>query len=195
MELDYDKDIIIDKDNLHVEWLNQAQLFMKYAKQEISARRDMDMAKEAVELVKAEIDADIRANPMQFTGSDKKPTESAITSLILMDQRYKDAQQEFIDSRYDHGVLAVATRGFDQKKTSLENLVKLENREYFGSPVEPRDWSAHKPVTPFVEKAKDNQRTSKIKDAAKDSGMTKDISSRRRRVKRKRGGDDGTDNK
>ncbi|KKM60272.1 hypothetical protein LCGC14_1543490, partial [marine sediment metagenome] len=64
--MDYETDIVIDESALDVEWLEQPRLFLQYGRNEHRARRDMDYAKERLDLVKAKLDKAMRADPDKY---------------------------------------------------------------------------------------------------------------------------------
>lgn len=137
LELNYEEDVMIDHTSLDVEWLQQAELMRRYATHQAETRRQMDEAKERLDIGKARIEMDARANPDKYGLT--KVTESAIQSAILLQSEYQELTQAYIDAKYENDVAIAAVRAVDQKKTSLENLVKLLGTSYFAGPVAPRD--------------------------------------------------------
>ena len=131
---DYEDDIQIDEDFLDVEWLEQPRLFLQYSRRASEARDEMERAKQLMDLTKAEVDLDVRKNP----GNHKleKVTEGAISAAILMDSRFQEALNE---ARHNYNVLMGAVSAFEQRKTALENLVKLHGQNYFAGPKVPHD--------------------------------------------------------
>lgn len=139
MELNYEEDIQIDEHALDVEWLRQANLMYKYAKHQAQTKKEMDEAKERLDVGRAKIEMEIRNNPEAYGLS--KVTEGAIQSAILLQPEYQKLVQEYNDAKYENDVAVAAVRAIDQKKTALENLVKLLGASYFAGPVVPRDLS------------------------------------------------------
>jgi len=130
----YKEEIVIDADALDVEWLHQPQLFIKYGEACVSAELKYDKAKEYLEFIKADLDSEIRSNPVIHTQSDKKPTEGRISSLILINEKYKEALTEYNKAKKQFKILSIALKAFDQRKYALENLVRLHGQSYFSSP-------------------------------------------------------------
>ena len=139
MDLNYERDVSIDETALDVEWLQQSHLMYKYAKYQADTKKVMDEAKEMLEFIRAKLEMDIRANPENYGLS--KVTESAIASSILLQPEYQESSKKYIEAKYENDVAAAAVRAIDQKKTSLENLVKLLSVSYFAGPSAPRDLS------------------------------------------------------
>ena len=139
MELHYEQDVSSDETALDVEWLQQPNLMYKYAKHQAETKKAMEEAKERLDFLKAKLEMDIRANPGDYGLS--KVTESAIASTVLLQPEYQEASKKYVEARYENDVAAAAVRAIDQKKTALENLVKLLSVSYFAGPSAPRDLS------------------------------------------------------
>lgn len=138
-ELDYTADICIDPTALDVEWLRQADLMRKYATHAADTKQAVDDAKERLDVVKAQLDRDIRRDPALF-GLDKV-TEAAVQNTILLQEEYAESNQAWAEARYEHDIAIAVVRAIDQKKTALENLVRLLTASYFAGPQTPRDVS------------------------------------------------------
>lgn len=139
MDLNYERDVSIDETALDVEWLQQSHLMYKYVKYQADTKKAMDEAKEMLDFIRAKLEMDIRANPENYGLS--KVTESAIASSILLQPEYQESSKKYIEAKYENDVAAAAVRAIDQKKTALENLVKLLSVSYFAGPSAPRDLS------------------------------------------------------
>ena len=131
----YLEELSIDTDALDVEWLMQPQLFMKWAELYVEAELLHDKAKEKLEYVRASIDSKVRSNPSEYTKSEKKPTETQINGIITIDEEYKEASANFISAKKSFKNLGLALKAFEQRKSALENLVKLHGQTYFASPT------------------------------------------------------------
>lgn len=135
--MNYEEDIRIDPNALDVEWLEQPELMRKYAKHAALMEKEKDEAKERLDIVKARIELDIRDNPTTY--NIQKVTEGTIQSVLLLQEGYQEANREFNDAKYEYNVAVAAVRAFDQRKTALENLVRLLSASYFAGPQVPRD--------------------------------------------------------
>lgn len=135
--MDYEKDIHIDPTALDVEWLEQPNLMLQYARVAVTARRDADLAKEELEMVKAELDKDIRTNPDKY--GIAKITEGVVTNTILLQLEYKEASEKYINAKYEQEMSRYAAQAISDRKDALENLVKLHGMQYFAGPSTPRD--------------------------------------------------------
>ena len=137
--MDYENDIVISCEELDTEWLEQPRLMMEYTQHAAEMRRDMDKAKEKVDVVRAELDKFIRSDPDTY--GINKISNPVVEATIIDQQLYKDAMAAYLDIKYEHDVAQGVVRAFDQRKTALENLVKLHGQQYFAGPKVPRDLS------------------------------------------------------
>jgi hypothetical protein len=135
--MNYENDIKIDETALDVEWLDQPSLMMKYARILAEARLELDRAKEAVDLIKAKLDKDIRTSPNDY--GIGKITESVVENAIIAQPAYVVANQELMQAKYDNDIAYGAVKAIDARKDALENLVRLHGQQYFAGPKMPRD--------------------------------------------------------
>lgn len=137
--MDYDVDIRIDETALDVEWLEQPSLMMKYARNAAEARKTLDEAKEALDVVKAQLDKAIREKPDKY--NIDKITESVVSNTILLEPKYQVSNKKVLEAKYELDMAQAAVRAFDARKDALENLRSLLGMQYFAGPREPRDIS------------------------------------------------------
>lgn len=158
--LNYEEDIRIDPDALDLEWLQQADKMLLYAKHSADMRKEMDEAKERLDVGKARIELSIRADPEAYGLA--KVTEAGIQSTLLIQDEYCRLVQQYHDAKYESDIALGAVRALDQKKTALENLVKLLGASYFAGPKAPRDLQDE-----YLEKAERRKANSKVKVSRK----------------------------
>lgn len=138
-ELNYEKDLQIDDAALDLELLNQASLFMKYAKNYAFTQRVLDEEKQRLDIVKADIDKQIREHPEKF--KIEKVTEGAIQSVILTEGSYNIAYKKYLDAQYEKNMAQNATQAVNMRKEMLEGMIKLLAQSYFAGPSVPHDLS------------------------------------------------------
>lgn len=136
-KLNYERDLYINEGDLDLEWLEQPSLFMKYARHLAEMRRNLDEEKQRLDIVRADLDKQIREHPEKF--KIEKVTEGAIQSAILTEGSYNIAYKKYLDVKYEADMAQAAVQAFNQRKEALENLVKLNGQNYFASPSVPRD--------------------------------------------------------
>ena len=133
IEREMAQDLQVDKNHLDVEWENYPDLFDKWGRKLADAIFDRDVAKDKHDLVKAELDADIRQSPAEF-GIDRV-TEGAIQSAILLELRYKKVRRKYNKAVRAVNRLTTGLRAISSKKAALENEVRLYLGNYFSDPV------------------------------------------------------------
>ena len=131
MANDFEREISIDINSLDREWLKQPVMYMKYAEQLAKANAESKRAKEAVELLWAELDSITRTDAAT---DNKKITEAYVDSQIKQSPTYKKAQEEYRQAIYNADVLSAVVSSLDHRKKALENLVTLYVGQYFSAP-------------------------------------------------------------
>jgi hypothetical protein len=122
----------IDKNILDEEWVNQPDLFFRYATKKAQAERKMDEAKNEMKVVEAELQAAVRANPKKY--DLEKITDKSVESTVLLEDDYQEAVEVYNNAKYEYGILDAACRALDQRKKALESLVHLHGQDYFSTP-------------------------------------------------------------
>lgn len=136
----FEKDMEIDVLALDLEWINQPKKFMKYAEHQSQARKELDELRQAQKVKRSELLLEAAEGGENLIGG--KPTVSAIDAWVESQKEYKEFIQEIINKEYEYNILSSAVKALDQRKSALENLVKLWQGSYFSGPREPRDFSA-----------------------------------------------------
>lgn len=131
-EFDYDKDLHIDPNYLDAEFLNHAQIFMKYCRESARANKAAKIAEEKVKTTRSEL-------IKQAKESGEKYTETTLEAYYRLDPKYVAAKTEWINATFYADLLVNAVFAFQARKSALENLVRLHGQEYFSTPQEPRD--------------------------------------------------------
>jgi hypothetical protein len=129
--MDYKDDLKINKNKLDIEWIKQPQLYMQYAEQLAEADRKKQQAKEKLEVQKALTDKEIRENALS------KMTEVMVQAGITLDSEYIKVLENYREKCYEYNIVSAAVKAFEQRKSALENLVKLYLSGYFSDCKEP----------------------------------------------------------
>lgn len=160
MSSDYKKDTAVDKFKLEEEVLRQGQLFTDWSDEFGAARKERILAEERLKVVraeaktaidkkKAEVDNHIRTNYDMY-GYDKKPTESAISGLIITHDDVINiegdqaelilrAVEEYAEAVEDETIMEGAKTGMSHKKSMLELEMGAIQSGMFGEPKIPKD--------------------------------------------------------
>jgi len=135
--MNYLEDIKINESALDIEWLRQPSLVFHYSKIAADQRKHLDKRKERLALIKADLDKEIRSNPEKY--KLEKLTETGISNCILTQSEYTEAMADVIDTQYEVNMAQVAVAALQDKRTALENLVRLFGQQYFAGPSVPRN--------------------------------------------------------
>ena len=127
----YADDLKIDENALDREFIMQPSKYMEYAEKAAQADSERKKAKEKLELTLAKLDMHAREHAKE---EGEKVTEKVIDGRVKMTENYQDAIKEVREADYHYNVLIAAVRAFDQRKTALENLVRLYIGGYFSAP-------------------------------------------------------------
>src|SRR5581483_205142 len=126
---DAQKILDIDIHNLHEECAEQPKLFARVCEQLADARRELARVEEELRIVDAELDRDIRLHPEKY-GLDKT-TEPAIKAVILTHKRHRLAYEKLCDAKHDRDILEGLKDAAAQRKTMLEDDVRLFLANYY----------------------------------------------------------------
>lgn len=122
----------IDESSLDVEWLEQPRLFLQEADKLAKLAIEVDTLKEELDLIKANLDFSIRANPEDW--NLPKVTEASVSAAIIADEDYIAANKKYMVAKSRYSAQQNLVRALDQRKTALENLVRLHGQSYFSTP-------------------------------------------------------------
>jgi hypothetical protein len=131
-EVEKQFDLSINKHRLDDEWLAQPQRMMDVIELAAHEQTRLDRQERELDVVQAEIDARVRANPSHF-GLDRV-TEAGIKNAVQRSERYAKVYDRWVRLRERVNVLNGAVRAFDQRKKALECLVQLHGQGYFSDP-------------------------------------------------------------
>lgn len=135
-DYDYNQDIEIDKYSLDTECIDQPRKFMKWASLLADALKERDEAKQFLKVTETKISLEIRSDPKSF-GLDKI-TESAVESVVINQKQVVEAGQRLIDAQYNVNILSAAKEAQEQRRSMLENLIKLFLSGYWAEPRIPQ---------------------------------------------------------
>lgn len=153
-DFDFENDIAIDLDNLHEEWRTHAQVRYKYAKEIAYLDMKAKQQRKLIEVKKAKLKEASSKLILQVKGDNPKFTVQQIDATIagheqikIPEEELSDVQDESISIEYNLNMAKNALQAFDDRKTALENEVKLWTRNYFSSPTEERQINPNKSIS------------------------------------------------
>jgi hypothetical protein len=124
--------LTINEDNLDKEWINQPTLFYDEAVALAAARYQLDEAKSALEVLKADTAIAVRTNPEKY--GIAKITEASVDAAVLLDLAVKSQTEELNQAKYSVEIRSAMVKAMEQRRDALEALVKLHGQSYFSSP-------------------------------------------------------------
>ena len=140
LETSIEEDSRFNKYELDTEWDLQPELYLKWSDAWADACLDRDELKETLDLVKATLDLEIREDPSEFgIDAGKKLTESAISSIILMQDKYKAASERYMKAVNQANKMLGAKIAMDHRKKALENETVLWVGGFYSSPKIPSE--------------------------------------------------------
>ena len=133
-ENDYDVDLSIDLNYLHLECQKHSELAMKYSKLFAKAKRTASMMDEKVKTLRSQLVKEANENPDKNLGKGVKPTAPNVEAYYRDHTEYKEAKQNWIDAVYNMDLLEGTKFAFQARKSMLENEVKLHGQQYYSTP-------------------------------------------------------------
>lgn len=163
----YAKEMQIDPEALDLEWLNHANLEVKYIDQLSELRKEVKDAEEEVKTVRSELVREAHENPQECCNS-KKATGPQVEAYYRTHQDYKNAKKECIDAQDAYEVARDIKDAIHFTRTkSLENLVKLHAAQYFAGPKVPGDLATKQKDFLGLEKLKEQRGAQRNKRTGK----------------------------
>ncbi len=126
----------IDQHRLDEAWTNLAPTFYEYSVKLADAREEHERAKARLDVVEAELDRDIRRNPIEY--GVEKITETVVKQTIILSKKYQRANEEVIIARHDMAICEACVDALDHKKKGLESMVYLHSQGYYAEPRPPK---------------------------------------------------------
>jgi hypothetical protein len=144
--MDYAKDMRIDENALDIEWLEQADLALKYGRHWADCRKRLTLAEEKLKVVKAELIAEANSDPKHCCGKDK-PNANDIDAYVRNNLQHKEAKEEWVEAQYELNMAEVAKNEVSfTRKAALENLVILHGQQYFAGPKNKRNLTQERSI-------------------------------------------------
>jgi hypothetical protein len=134
---DYHNEIQIDLDNLHEEWRTHAQKRKKYADAISDIDRKVKQAKKLLDVTESKLTKEANQDPQKYLGVPKA-TVALVGAYCKEHKEYDKISDDLIQIEYDLSMAKNAVMAFDNRKSALENEVKLWLGNYFASPTEER---------------------------------------------------------
>ena len=122
-----------DKYKLDEEWEGQPELYFEYAVKLADARSEHEHAITQQDLIEAELDRDIRSNPIKYDVA--KITEGSVEKVILTQRGYQACHEVVLKAKHRVDVLQAAVTALDHRKKAIEGLVQLWLADFYSKPL------------------------------------------------------------
>lgn len=119
----------INEHQLHIECCNQPTLVYEIGELNAKVNALCARLKSNLEIISAEIDSDIRANPATY--GFVKPTENGIANTIILSEKYKEAKKDLIDANELSGCISALYEAVKDRRSELKNATELFLNKYY----------------------------------------------------------------
>ena len=127
-DIDFEKDLSIDKYALDMEAITMPGIYFRYADLVREAKSNVSDKKDMLAATVAETNIRIREEAAQ---SGRKLTEGLVQAMIDSDKGVLDAKRELRQAEAELARLNVALSALETKKSEIDNLVKLFCSSYY----------------------------------------------------------------
>jgi len=129
-DIDYTRDVNIDKYDLVNEWNRQGKLRAKWHKMYVEAKKEKARAKRDLANVRSTLAAKARKS-WDILGFPKMPTDQMVNDWIPLQTDYMEAEEILIEAQRKEDILSGAKDSFDDRRFALRDTVQLFLREYY----------------------------------------------------------------
>jgi hypothetical protein len=134
LTFDFDGDMEIDLNYLHIECQNHAAKFMKYAKESARSKKAAAFAEENVKTKRSQLVKAANEDPDGTLGKGIKPTAPNVEAYYRTHPDYIKVKAEWIEAVYYSDLCAGAVYAMQGRKLMLEMEVKLHGQQYYSVP-------------------------------------------------------------
>ena len=132
--MNYEKDIRIDETALDVEWLEQAELAVRYGRYWSACKDKVTRAEEYIKLIRSQLVAEANDDPVKCCNKEK-PNAADIEAYYRRDKRHIKAKEEWLNALKECNDAEIVKNEISfTRKAALENLVQLHGQQYFAGP-------------------------------------------------------------
>ena len=129
-------DLNIDLLALDQEWLRQPRMYMTAAAEAADAAAEVDRAKSALAIIKAEVELSARRDPESH--GLVKATDNSVAAVVVTNVGAMDAEDRLNKARHAAAIAHAAVEALEHRKRALEGIVTLQGREQYASPRAPK---------------------------------------------------------
>ena len=133
----FEKDLIVDKLRLDDECEVQASLYYHWAQELAAAKEEANQADDRVKALLAQKSLLYLRNPP----SDIKVTEAVFDALLNDDSDIRIAREDVTRTSHKVDTIWAMINALDNRKSMLDNLVKLQVSSYYNTESNPKSAS------------------------------------------------------
>jgi hypothetical protein len=130
-ELNFEKDLSINKYKLDDECLTHSVLYYRYSEMAADAKNQVGVLADNLKLKMGEANIAIRN---RFTKKEIKFTEAVINAEVEKDETVIAAREELREAELNLSRLQAGVSAFEHRKSQLDNVVRLYCAGYFSIP-------------------------------------------------------------
>lgn len=123
------KSLKIDPNDLDEEASNHSSTLARVSVLSEEASSEARWAKRTLEIVKAEVDHDLRREQ----GDGKKPTEAEFKAMVEVHKRVVDASEDLLDTERVAGILKAITSSVKDRKDMIAEMSRNKRHEWVAS--------------------------------------------------------------
>lgn len=124
---------IIDPDHLVERWSTFSRDYYRKACALADSRAEHERMKRQRDVIKAELDRDIRHNPEDY-GLGQKTTEKAVENAVLIQRKCQQAEEDVIKAKHFMDIHQAFVDAMDAMKKGLEAYSYLWQASFFAEP-------------------------------------------------------------
>lgn len=129
---EFEADLKINLDELHIDWRDQPAKRYKYACEVSYLDKALNKLVEKISVTKATLIKECKQENPKFTVQQ-------IDGYCAENPDFAGMKDEQINAMYDLNMAKNALKAFDDLKMALENEVKLWKGDYFSTPIEEKE--------------------------------------------------------
>jgi len=172
--LDYERDVEVDPDQLDVEFLMQAMLAERYGKHVVQLKDRVRRLEERKKTVRSELILKANEDPETCIGK-KSPNSADLEAYYRAHPKYRKVVKKLLKAQTELDYAEVAKWEIAvTRKQTIEGLIELHGQNYFAGPEVPRNLTRE-----FIQKKK---------SLAADSVVEKQLNKKKKKKRKKSNG-------
>ena len=160
-EINFDIDAAINPMELDVEWFKHANLVAKYSRLCSDSEAKAKRAEERMKTMRSKIIKLVYAKPSKLPGG--KPVAQVVEAYYRSHPKYISLKEKMLTAQHTHSLCLNAMSVLSNKRTAMENLVKLLAMDFWSGPKSANDFTDKEMRKRIRTEASDKVKTRKNK--------------------------------